>query len=186
MRRQPILLPEKSFRRILLSLLLFLGPDSLPHPTLFIRHRPAGYPTTSNDATRWSRPGTGSGQGTESPLCFSQGGTGAKTGALRFAASCAVATMPPTRCHIVHAHSPSLDSSHSQPFRSTHHRYLSSPPYGWAWQHPRGPRPPVYPISTTALGRVAYRAWRSRLATSPLPRLWNLPSTRYQQILGDV
>jgi hypothetical protein len=89
--------------------------------------------------------------GDRAPLCLSQGGTGAKTGALRFAASCAVATMPPTRCHIVHAHSPSLDSSHSQPFRF----------------HP----PPISLLATLWLDLAA----SSRATAASLPHLYRCP-----------
>lgn len=43
-----ISLTQKASRRVLLSSFLFLGPDSLPHPTLFIRRRTADrHPTSS-------------------------------------------------------------------------------------------------------------------------------------------
>lgn len=56
MRRPHFSNPKKHFAGFFSLLFLFLGPDSLPYPTLFIRrriHRPA-YPTSSDDTITWS------------------------------------------------------------------------------------------------------------------------------------
>ena len=159
-----ISLTPKAFRRVLLSSFLFLGPDSLPHLTLFIRQRTTDrHPTSSkryDDAVivRNSRlPG-----GARSQIAWSRGGS-------KPSPSCSWLRPSPTS-HLIGPSDTSTSPPHApgHPYSSTT-QYITSRD-GWtSLASSYRPRPQsIPPVSTRPSTLAAYSTLCSRPDTSSL------------------